>query len=136
MDMLVEDLDKEMQQMGVDESEAQKEYEAFMEDSKTKRTADAKAIADKEGHKADLEVELQKDGVEHKSTVKKGMEKALQIRDLHLECDWLTSNHEARKEARTGEIESLKNAKAILSGADYALVQSRVSITRRLRGGA
>jgi len=136
LDLLVADLDKEIQQMTVEESEAQKEYEAFMEDSKNKRAADSKSIADKEGHKADLEVQLQKDGVEHKETLKAGMEKAEQIRDLHLECDWLTSNHEARKEARTGEIESLKNAKAILSGADYALVQSRVSITRRLRGGA
>ena len=38
-------------------------------------------------------------------------------------CDWLTSNYETRKEARAGEIESLKAAKAVLSGADYSLLQ-------------
>ena len=38
-------------------------------------------------------------------------------------CGWLLSNFEARKAARAGEVESLKNAKAVLAGADYSLVQ-------------
>ena len=43
------------------------------------------------------------------------------LKDLHLECDWLTANFDARKEARAGEVESLKQAKAVLSGADFSL---------------
>merc|ERR1719401_2240483 len=66
MDMLVADLDKELQEAEVEEKDSQKEYEQFMDDSKTKRAADSKLIAEKEGTKAELEAELQKDGVEHK----------------------------------------------------------------------
>jgi len=47
------------------------------------------------------------------------------ISSLHAECDWLLQYFDARKEARAGEVESLKNAKAVLSGADYALLQGR-----------
>jgi len=137
LDMLVADLDKDMQAADVDEKDSQSEYEAFMEDSKTKRAADAKSIADKESHKAELETRLQKSGAELKSTMKAGMDKAEQLRDLHLECDWLLSNFGARKEARAGEVDSLKKAKAVLSGADFALVQRGATARSvKLRGAA
>merc|ERR1719229_647641 len=124
LDMLVADLDKEITQMDVDEKEGQKEYEAFMEDSQTKRKADAKLVADKEGTKAELEAELTHTSMEHKTTKKRAMGKAEELRDLHLECDWLLSSHAVRKSARAGEAESLKKAKAVLSGADFALVET------------
>jgi len=41
------------------------------------------------------------------------------------------SNLALRKDARTGEIESLKTAKAVLSGADFSLMQTQA---RSLRG--
>mmetsp|Transcript_49441 Transcript_49441/g.137384 ORF Transcript_49441/g.137384 Transcript_49441/m.137384 type:complete len:110 (+) Transcript_49441:1-330(+) len=107
-----------------------------MEDSKTKRTADAKLIAEKEGHKAQLETDLQKTSQDHKEALKQGMSKAEQMRDLHLECDWLMSNFEARQEARTGEVESLKKAKAVLSGADFAFMQKTSATRPQLRGSA
>jgi len=39
--------------------------------------------------------------------------------DLHVQCDFLLQNYDLRQEARTNEVESLKNAKAILSGANF-----------------
>ena len=42
-----------------------------------------------------------------------------QIADLHASCDFFVANFEDRKAARTTEIEGLKNAKAILAGANY-----------------
>jgi hypothetical protein len=133
MDMLVADLDKEIQEMTVDEKDAQAEYETFMEDASAKRAADSASIAEKEGAKADLEAELEKLTAEHKDTLKAIMVKEEEIKDLHLECDWLLTNFEARKAARAGEVESLKKAKAVLSGADYSLVQTAAA--RSLRGG-
>jgi hypothetical protein len=47
------------------------------------------------------------------------------IGSLHGECVWLLMYFDVRKEARTGEIDSLKKAKAVLSGADFSLVQTR-----------
>jgi len=124
VNMLVADLDKEMQEMEVEEKDAQAEYEQLVADSAAKRVADSKAIEEKESAKADLEGEVQKMALEKKSKLKEAMATAMTIRDLHSECDWLLANFEARKEARDGEVDSLTNAKAVLSGADYSLVQT------------
>jgi predicted nucleic acid-binding Zn-ribbon protein len=121
IDMLVADLDKEIQTSEVDEKNAQEEYEELMKASAAKRASDVKSIADKEGAKADLEANLQKLGEESKSTKAEAMAKGKTLMDLHSECDWLLQNFETRKEARAGEVESLKRAKAVLSGADYSL---------------
>jgi len=132
MNMLVADLDKEIQSMTVDEKDAQTEYEAFIADSAAKRTADSKSVADKEAARADLEADIQKMSAEKKSTTMEAMAKAEFIHGLHQECDWLVANFEARKQARAGEVSSLKDAKAVLSGADYALPQTAQSGGRRL----
>ena len=123
IDMLVADLDKEIQELTVDEKDAQADYEKFIEDSAEKRTQDTKSIEDKESAKADLETKLVEDDLEKKDKLKEAYNTALTLKDLHLECDWLLSNFDARKEARVGEVDSLKKAKAVLSGADYSLVQ-------------
>jgi len=120
IDMLVGDLDKEIQELTVEENDSQAEYEQFIKDSAAKRAADSKSLAEKEDAKADTEAALNKMSKEHKTTLKRSMAKDLFISDLHKECDWLLANFETRKEARAGEVESLKNAKAVLSGADYA----------------
>merc|ERR1719367_2098820 len=120
--------------MNVDEKNAQSEYETLMRNSQAKRAGDSQSIADKEGAKAGLEAHLQKMGAEHKATSKEAYATATTIKDLHLECDWLLSAYEARKEARAGEVESLKKAKAVLSGADFAFVQQRRVQRKLLRG--
>eukprot|EP00972_Heterocapsa_arctica_P087876 12959768-Heterocapsa_arctica.AAC.1 len=112
VDMLIADLDKEMQEMTVDEKDSQKEYEQMMGDSADKRTIDTKSISEKESAKADLEAHLEKMGVEKKDKVAEAYATATTLKDLHLECDWLLSNFDARKEARAGEVDSLKKAKA------------------------
>jgi len=125
LNMLKSDLDKEIAETEVNEKESQAEYETFMADSATKRADDTKSIAMKEAAKADLGAEVQKLTAEKGATMKEAMATAEYIKDLHLDCDWLISNFQTRKEARAGEVESLKNAKAVLSGADYALLQTR-----------
>jgi septal ring factor EnvC (AmiA/AmiB activator) len=123
MDMLTAELDKEMQEMDVEEKDAQAEYEQFMKDSADKRSLDSASIADKEGAKADTEAQLEHANSDKRSKTGESMAKAEEIAALHQECDWLVANFEARKAARAGEIDSLKKAKAVLSGADYSLVQ-------------
>jgi len=132
VDMLIKDLDKEMTEAEVSEKDAQKDYETMMEDAKAKRAADSKSISQKEGEKADLEGELQSHNDAKGAATKELMATAEYISGLHSECDWLVENHEARKAARVSEAESLKNAKAVLAGADYSLVQ--LHDTHYLRG--
>jgi len=132
VDMLVADLEKEVQTMEVDEKNAQDEYEGLMADSAAKRAADSKSITEKEGAKADLEAELEKLAAETTSKTNEAMATAQIIKDLHADCDWLIQNFEARKAARAGEVEALTNAKAVLSGADYSLVQTTRVARRHL----
>jgi len=133
IDLLIQDLAKDMQEAEVEEKNGQADYEKSTADATAKRTADAKAIAEKEGVKADLEARLHKLGHEMTAKGKEAASVAKYITTLHSECDWLVANYEVRKEARANEAESLQGAKAILSGADYSLVQSpsrRVALHR------
>merc|ERR1719399_1839398 len=126
LDMMVADLDKEITETDVDEKDAQAEYEQFMKDSAVKRAQDAKSIEDKEGAKADLEAKLLKTEEEKTATMKEAMATHEYLAEVHADCDWLLTNFETRKEARAGEIDSLTKAKAVLSGADYSLLQGAV----------
>merc|ERR1719460_3455072 len=131
LDMMVADLDKEIQETEVEEKENQKEYETFMRDSAEKRANDAKSIEDKESAKADLEATNIAAGEEKNAKMKEAMATAKYLSELHGECDWLLTNFETRKEARSGEIDSLKKAKAVLSGADFSLLQ-RADVQRHI----
>jgi len=123
LDKLIAGLDKEMQEAEVSEKSAQENYQALMADSAAKRTADGASITEKEAAKADLGAELEAAKESKASTANAAMATEKYIASLHAECDWLVQYFDVRKEARTGEIESLANAKAVLSGADYSLVQ-------------
>merc|ERR1719482_477849 len=132
IDMLVADLEKEIQEMEFEEKDDQAEYEKMIEDSAAKRASDSKSLTDKEAAKADAEANLIKLKDETKAKMTENMETMETLKDLHLDCDWLLQNYEVRKEARAGEVDALKKAKAVLSGEDYSLVQmSRKHLRRR-----
>jgi len=118
MQMMISDVEKEITESKTEEKNAQEEYDQLMKDSGEKRRMDSKTLSDKESAKADLEKALQQMAKEEKTTKFEVMTTAETLKDLHLECDWLLSNFEARKEARAGEIDALKKAKAVLSGAE------------------
>merc|ERR1719414_1212993 len=121
IDLLIKDLDKEMQEAQVDEKNAQEEYETMMAESADKRAADSKSITDKSAEKASVQEALETEGDNKAATSKELMGTLKYIQGLHAECDWLVKYYDARKQARADEVESLQNAKAVLSGAGYAL---------------
>jgi len=127
IDLLVKDLDKEMTIAETEEKDAQGDYEVMMKDSAEKRAGDSKALEDKEAAKANMEASLQK-SKESKSSATKELGATLEyISSLHGECDWLLQYFPVRKEARAGEMDALSKAKAVLSGADYSLLQTATS---------
>jgi len=134
MDLLISDLDKDIVAAKTEEKAAQEEYEEYIAGAAAKRATDTKAATDKEGEKSELEASLTHAEQERKGTAKDMYIKDKLIKDLHLECDWLLSSFEVRKEARAGEVDSLTKAKAVLSGADYSLVQ--VATTHTLLPGS
>jgi len=125
IDTLIAELDQELTESETEEKLAQEEYEELMADSAEKRATDSKSLADKEALKADTADELVKQQDEHKATVKELMATEEYISQLHAECDWLIQYFDVRKEARTGEIDALGKAKAVLSGADFSLIQTK-----------
>jgi len=120
MDAMVADLEKELQEAEFEEKDSQSEYEQMMKDAGEKRTQDSKSITDNESTKADDEAAIQTMTEERTAKMKEAMATVDVIQGLHADCDWLLKNFDVRKEARTGEIDALKKAKAVLSGADFS----------------
>jgi hypothetical protein len=134
LDTIMADLDKGTQEMGVEEKDSQADYEVYMKDAKEKRATDSRTISAKEGAKAGAEQRVDLKKLEKKSKLKEEYSTAKKLKDIHLECDWLLSNFDARKKARAGEVEALRNTKAVLSGADYGFLQlSQTRHSRHLR---
>jgi len=125
MDALSADLQKEMTEAEAIEKDAQGDYEQFMADSATKRAEDSKTLTDKEGSLAQLREMLDQQNSDKTSTGKTLEATLSYIQSLHAECDWLVKYFDMRKEARTNEIDALEKAKAVLSGADFSLVQTK-----------
>jgi len=132
LDLLVKELDKEISEAEVAEKDAQAEYEQVMVDSRKKRAEDTKSAAAKRSALSQKGAELEASTSEHASKTKELAATLEVIASLHSECDWLLQYFDVRKEARTGEIESLVNAKAVLNGADFSMVQT--NLKNQLRG--
>merc|ERR1719197_1450242 len=120
LDRLSKDLQDGLADAEHDEKTSQKDYETLMSDSQTSRAQKAESITEKEASKADLDLK-----VENASEKKTSLEQdLLNIKDylskLHAQCDFLTENYDMRKTARETELESLANAKAVLSGANFS----------------
>mmetsp|Transcript_56280 Transcript_56280/g.103262 ORF Transcript_56280/g.103262 Transcript_56280/m.103262 type:complete len:691 (+) Transcript_56280:76-2148(+) len=123
IETIIKDLEKEDLEMTGEEKGAQSMYEKFMADAAEKRATMSKASVDKESALAETESDVlaAKDSFKEKKSTAMGLAKY--VGSLHGECDWLLKYHGTRAAARTGEIESLDKAKAVLSGADYSLIQ-------------
>jgi len=123
IDTLVGELQTEMTESEVNEKNDQEEYEEMMADSSSKRAADTKSVAEKSSALADAESLVVNKGETLTSTQKELMATHEYIGQLHGECDWMLKYFTIRSDARLGEIDSLKKAKAVLSGADFSLIQ-------------
>jgi len=119
MDSITKEMEADMKDAEYDEKTAQKEYAELMADSQATRAQDSKSIVDKNAAKATMEEKLMTAKKAHSATKEEINLVVSYIGDLHVSCDFIMQNFDLRKEARTAEIESLKNAKAVLSGASF-----------------
>merc|ERR1719424_2729309 len=121
MDMITKEMTSGMKDAEYDEKTSQKEYAELMSESQASRASDTKSITEKETSKATLEGKIVETQESKTLSVQKLEEVHNFIQDLHVSCDFIMENFDMRKEARTNEMESLKNAKAILAGANFGL---------------
>jgi len=107
------------------EGSAQSAYEAFVKETNASIEAKSKDITNKEESKAKAEDYLVQAQTEHASVLTTLDELSAYNSELHASCDFVLKNFDIRQTARDEEIEALKQAKAILSGADMeAFLQS------------
>ena len=91
----------------VEEDHSPAAYAAFIAESTVSRAAKVGEMEELEGTRAVV------------SASSSATETAQVISSLHQSCDWLLQNCDLWKSARSGDIGALKNARAVLVGADY-----------------
>jgi len=120
IDLLVKDLDTELTEAATEEKNSQEEYDNTIADAKAERVGLSKSLKDKSAAKADTTADLEGLKGTEKSTAAELMATDKFLSDLHAECDWLLKYFTVREDARSGEIDALGKAKAVLSGASYS----------------
>merc|ERR1719395_12837 len=118
MEMLAKELEDGITESKHEEETAQKDYERLMAESQKTRAQNVESITSSEAAKADLD-EKTESTKQQKTSQETELSNIKQyITQLHANCDFLIENYDLRKTARENEVESLKNAKSTLSGAD------------------
>jgi len=120
---MIQGLIDEAKQMETDairaEEEAQKAYEDFVKDTNGSIETKSKQIVEK----SELKAKAEDDKVEAEESRDKILLDLEQLSneaaDLHKACDFVLKNFDIRQTARDEEVEALKQAKAILSGAKF-----------------
>merc|ERR1719223_132597 len=107
------------------EKDAQTAYEAFHKDSFDQITNKSAAIADKTAVKAEKEKTRVATKEERDATIDELETLSDQAAALHTACDFVLKNFDVRQTARDEEVEALRQAKSILSGADFSAFLQR-----------
>jgi DNA repair exonuclease SbcCD ATPase subunit len=101
------------------EEDSQKAYEGFVKETNNSVEAASKDMINKQEEKAKAEADLV-EANKHKDATMLELEQLSNYNaELHQSCDFITKNFEIRQTARDEEVEALKQAKAILSGAKF-----------------
>merc|ERR1719281_2150246 len=101
------------------EEDAQKAYEDFVKDTNSSIEEKNKDVVHKSETKAKAEGDLVQ-AKDDKEAVLLELEQLGNYKaELHSSCDFVMKNFDIRQSARDEEIEALKQAKAILSGAKF-----------------
>jgi hypothetical protein len=119
MDKIVTDLEKDKAGAEVDEKNAQAAYVTLMAESQATREQNAKGLTTKKAAKAEVESKLVAAKETKATTAEEVMNAHTFLGDLHTTCDFVIENFEMRQQGRDTELESLKSAKAVLSGASF-----------------
>jgi hypothetical protein len=102
-----------------DEEQATKAYAEFVEGTNASIEEASKSIVEKSQEKAQAEIDLTDAEAALESVMTELEELANFKEQVHASCDFVLKNFEIRQTARDEEIEALKQAKAILSGANF-----------------
>jgi Xaa-Pro aminopeptidase len=100
--------------------DSQKAYEDFVKETNNSIAAKTKDIVSKSEMKAKAESEKVEAETERDGVMGELEQLANENADLHKSCDFTLKNFELRQTARDDEIEALKQALAMFSGASFS----------------
>merc|ERR1719492_752903 len=101
------------------EEDAQKAYEDFVKETNNSIEAKSRDIVNKSEEKAKAETELVETKKEKEAVLLELEQLSNYNAELHQSCDFVLKNFDVRQTARDEEVEALRQAKAILSGAKF-----------------
>merc|ERR1719380_331469 len=102
------------------EEESQKAYEDFVTETQASIEEKSKDIVNKSEEKAKAEEDKTQAETDKENVMLEPDALSNEAADLHKTCDFVMKNFDIRQSARDEEIEGLKKAKAILSGAKFS----------------
>merc|ERR1719408_622763 len=102
------------------EEDAQADYETFVKETNASIDAKSKDITNKSEAKAKAEGDKVQSETEMEAVMGELEQLANENADLHKSCDFTLKNFDLRQGARDDEIEALKQALAIFSGASFS----------------
>merc|ERR1740127_13359 len=102
------------------EEDAQKAYEDFVKETNASIEEKSKEMINKTEEKAKAEADLTESNESKENTLLELEQLSNYNAELHQSCDFVMKNFEIRQTARDEEIDALKQAKAILSGAKFS----------------
>lgn len=129
IDLLANDLEKEMAEARAAENQAQADHEMMMTDFAEKRRQDAKALAEKSALQARMSSYRQSHMAAERHTAEERGAALQRGSKLHTECDLVLQYGDVRGEARASEIQALERARAVLSGMGFSLLQEARAAT-------
>jgi DNA repair exonuclease SbcCD ATPase subunit len=103
------------------ETDSQKAYESFVKDSNKSIEEKNRDITTKTEEKASKEADKTAAEEGKETAMNEAQQLSNENADLHKSCDFVLKNFDIRQEARDQEVEALRQAKAILSGAKFFL---------------
>jgi len=101
------------------ETDAQAAYELFVQDTNKEIETKQRGIVDATELRAKAEAEKTTEEEQLAAVVNELEELANYSAQLHQSCDFIIKNFDLRQAARDQEVEALRQAKAILSGANF-----------------
>jgi len=117
LEQIIEDSERLEKEATEAETKAQHDYETFVKDAVDVKETLEETISTKTKAISSSKSDIAESGEDLEATTGE-LESLTQLKaDLHNECDWLLKNFEIRQKARLHEIESIQEAKGILSGA-------------------
>merc|ERR1719420_1379053 len=102
------------------EEQAQKAYEEFVTDTNASVEEKSKDITNKMEAKAKAESDNVQAQTEKEATMGEIEQLENENADLHKSCDFTLKNFDVRQAAREDEIDALKQAMAMFSGASFS----------------